>query len=92
MGSSPITSCRIVGKTAYIRPKVVGPFPKPGASGSYVHLAWIWMPLLFKYKLMIVICPARYSGFLPRHYICFPRLIMFSYAVWIADTYMRRVQ
>jgi hypothetical protein len=25
------------GKTVYIRPKVVGPFPGPCADGSYVH-------------------------------------------------------
>jgi hypothetical protein len=27
------------GKTSYIRPKVVGSFPGPGASGGYVHQA-----------------------------------------------------
>jgi hypothetical protein len=30
------------GKTAYIRPKVVGPFSEPCASGSYVHQAASW--------------------------------------------------
>jgi hypothetical protein len=25
------------GKSVYIRPKVIGPFPRPYASGSYVH-------------------------------------------------------
>jgi hypothetical protein len=27
------------GKAAYIRPKVVGPFPRPCASKSYMHRA-----------------------------------------------------
>jgi hypothetical protein len=27
------------GKTVYIKPKVVRPFPGPGASGSYMHQA-----------------------------------------------------
>jgi hypothetical protein len=31
------TFCRNTGKTAYIRPKVVGSFPGLYASGSYVH-------------------------------------------------------
>jgi hypothetical protein len=30
-------------KTAYIRTKVVGPFPRPCTSGSYVHRAALFM-------------------------------------------------
>ncbi len=36
MGSSLV---EMQGKTAYIRPKLVSPFPGPCASGSYVHRA-----------------------------------------------------
>jgi hypothetical protein len=39
------------GKTAYIRPKVVGPFPGPCASGSYVH----WAALFFYVILITVV-------------------------------------
>jgi hypothetical protein len=34
------------GKTAYIRPKVVGPFPGPDASESYMHRAAPFFSLL----------------------------------------------
>jgi hypothetical protein len=39
MGSSYGNSLlqKYIGKTVYIRPKVVGPFTGPCVSGSYVH-------------------------------------------------------
>jgi hypothetical protein len=39
----------MLGKAAYIRPKVVGPFPGPCASGSYVHRAALFIDLCSTY-------------------------------------------
>jgi hypothetical protein len=40
-------------KTAYIRPKVVGPFPGPCASGSYVHRATLYWMIKLSYSFLI---------------------------------------
>jgi hypothetical protein len=39
------------GKTAYIRPKVVGPFPVLDASGNYVHRATLYLETIFCFLL-----------------------------------------
>jgi hypothetical protein len=41
------------GNTAYIRPKVVGPFPGPCANGSYMHRAAL-LNLLYLILLLLV--------------------------------------
>jgi hypothetical protein len=47
------------GKAAYMRPKVVTPFPGPGASGSYVY--WATLFILFE---CFCTCPYIYYLFL----------------------------
>jgi hypothetical protein len=48
----------MLGKAMYIRPKVVGHFPRPCASGSYVHRAALFI-------LIYIVCvfPCRSLSF-----------------------------
>jgi hypothetical protein len=55
MGSWKQPLAEMQGKTAYIRPKVVGPFPRPCASGSYMHRAVLFMLCLLE-MIGLVFC------------------------------------
>jgi hypothetical protein len=51
---SLINGNSLLGKVAYIRRKVVGSFPGPCASGSYVHRAALYCSLLSSIKMGIL--------------------------------------
>jgi hypothetical protein len=48
------------GKATYVRPKVVGPFPGPYASGSYVHRAALFRELFVLTLLLLNLRTALY--------------------------------
>jgi hypothetical protein len=50
MGSRKQPIAEMQRKTAYIKPKVVGPYPGPGASGSYVHRAALFYYYLYYFQ------------------------------------------
>jgi hypothetical protein len=72
------------GRAAYIRPKVVGPFPGPCVSGSYVHRAAIFSLRKTNAKnLNFEGSMSFFFTFCSTVLLCFNREILYAMAFWI---------